>query len=81
MPRLLTSQVLASSHLLPSVLAAGLAALVAPAAAAQDAEAAGYFGFDGLEVVKIDPNAGPVASGDFDGDGKSPTTRWSRRVR
>jgi len=71
MPRLLTSQVLASTHLLPSVLAAGLAALVAPAAAAQDAEAAGYFGFDGLEVVKIDPNAGPVASGDFDGDGKS----------
>ena len=71
MPRLLTSQVLASTHLLTSVLAAGLAALVAPAAAAQDAEAAGYFGFDGLEVVKIDPNAGPVASGDFDGDGKS----------
>ena len=71
MPRFLTSQVLASAHLIPSVLAAGLAATFAPAAHAQDAEAAGYFGFDGLEVVKIDPNAGPIASGDFDGDGKN----------
>ena len=35
-----------------------------------DAGVAGHFGFDGLEVVKIDPNAGPVVVGDFDGDGR-----------
>jgi hypothetical protein len=38
--------------------------------AAKDAGVAGHFGFDGLEVVKVDPNAGPVVSGDFDGDGR-----------
>jgi hypothetical protein len=43
-------------------------ALAASAALAQDTENAGHFGFDGLEVVKIDPKAGPVAMGDFDGD-------------
>ena len=45
--------------------------LTAATASAQDSEIASHFGFDGLEVVKIDPNAGPIASGDFDGDGKS----------
>ena len=29
-----------------------------------------HYGFDGLEVIKIDPKAGPMAVGDFDGDGK-----------
>ncbi|MEY4822223.1 MAG: hypothetical protein RLY72_1875, partial [Planctomycetota bacterium] len=47
-----------------------LAFLLAPAARGQDAEVASYFGFDGLEVVKIDPNAGPIAVGDMDGDGR-----------
>lgn len=28
-----------------------------------------HYGFDGLEVVKVDPKAGPLAVGDFDGDG------------
>ncbi len=51
-------------------LALLLAAFTATAHGAQDAEPAGHFGFDGLEVVKIDPNAGPIAAGDFDGDGK-----------
>ncbi len=53
------------------LLATSLAASIAAHAAAQSAEVAQYFGFDGLEVVKIDPNAGPIASGDFDGDGKT----------
>ncbi|MEY3021505.1 MAG: hypothetical protein RIS86_703 [Planctomycetota bacterium] len=38
---------------------------------AQDAEDAAHFGFDGLEVVKVDPKAGPVAVADFDGDGRT----------
>ena len=38
---------------------------------AQDAQVAGHFGFDGLEVIKVDSNAGPVAAGDFDGDGRA----------
>ena len=47
-----------------------LAFVLASAARGQDAEIASYFGFDGLEVVKIDPNAGPIAVGDMDGDGR-----------
>ena len=42
----------------------------ASTALAQDGDIASYFGFDGLEVVKIDPNAGPIATGDMDGDGR-----------
>jgi len=51
--------------------AALLAAAAALPAFAQEGDAAAYFGFDGLEVVKIDPGAGPVASGDFNGDGRA----------
>jgi len=47
-----------------------LAGALSTAAAAQDASGiSAHFGFDGLEVVKIDPKAGPLAVGDFDGDG------------
>ncbi len=41
---------------------------LAPVALAQEAGIASYFGFEGLEVVKIDPQAGPIAVGDIDGD-------------
>lgn len=59
-----------SRHLFTRSLASILSSsLVIAVAHAQDTEPAGHFGFDGLEVVKIDPNAGPIASGDFDGDG------------
>jgi hypothetical protein len=53
-------------------LSASLAgALPFSSAWAQDADDASYFGFDGLEVVKIDPKAGPIADGDFNGDGRT----------
>ncbi len=62
------------SHPMPStpLLALTAAAAIAAAASAhpQDTNAASYFGFDGLEVVKIDPNAGPIATADMDGDGR-----------
>ena len=48
-----------------------LAGLATGPAHAQDGEIASYFGFDGLEVVKIDPSAGPIASADMDGDGRA----------
>ncbi|MCZ6835724.1 MAG: VCBS repeat-containing protein, partial [Planctomycetota bacterium] len=35
---------------------------------AQGSDLADYFGFDGLEVIKIGRNAGPIASGDVNGD-------------
>ncbi|MEY5031634.1 MAG: hypothetical protein RL354_665, partial [Planctomycetota bacterium] len=41
------------------------------AAHAQEADVASYFGFDGLEVVKVDPSAGPIATADMDGDGRT----------
>ena len=63
-----------NSHPMPStsLLALTAAAAIAAAASAhpQDTNAASYFGFDGLEVVKIDPNAGPIATADMDGDGR-----------
>lgn len=43
------------------------ALLSGPQAIGQDL--ADYFGFDGLEVVKIDRGAGPIMLGDVDGDG------------
>jgi hypothetical protein len=52
---------------LPAALLLGLPVMHA---SAQDSDDAGHFGFDGLEVVKIDPKAGPMANGDFDGDGR-----------
>ncbi|MCH2160505.1 MAG: VCBS repeat-containing protein, partial [Phycisphaerales bacterium] len=36
---------------------------------AQDADTAGHFGFDEMEVVPIGPAAGPVLAEDLDGDG------------
>ena len=62
------------SHPMPSkpmlALAAFAAIATAASAHAQDTNSASYFGFDGLEVVKIDPNAGPIATADMDGDGR-----------
>jgi len=62
------------SYPTPSTALLALPALavlaLASAARAQDTNAASYFGFDGLEVVKIDPNAGPIATADMDGDGR-----------
>jgi len=49
-------------------LAAVIAALAAAAPAASD-DLAGYFGFDPLEVLKIDPKAGPFIVTDLNGDG------------
>lgn len=54
------------SALLSTLLAAtGLA----PTAMADDRDLAAYFGFDGLEVIKIDNNAGPFIVTDMNGDG------------
>ncbi len=53
-------------RLLPLAVAA-LAASSAPAAPQDDL--AGYFGFDPLEVIKIDPKAGPFIVADLNGDG------------
>jgi hypothetical protein len=40
-----------------------------PQGLAQDASLAEFFGFDGLEVVKIDREAGPIIVADMNGDG------------
>jgi hypothetical protein len=42
---------------------------IASAAPAQDPALADFFGFDGLEVVKIDRGAGPLAVADVNADG------------
>ena len=60
----------APSAVLRAVLALGACALAPAVAVAQDADDAAHFGFDGLEVVKVDRNAGPVVTADFDGDGR-----------
>jgi FG-GAP-like repeat/FG-GAP repeat len=54
-----------------SALVAALATSlgVASLAAADDRDLAAYFGFDGLEVIKIDNNAGPFIVVDVNGDG------------
>ena len=36
---------------------------------AQDAETAAHFGFDGLDVIPVGPNAGGLLADDVDGDG------------
>jgi hypothetical protein len=48
-----------------------LAAALAPLASApgQDAPLSGYFGFEALEIIKIDPDAGPLTVADMNGDG------------
>ena len=43
---------------------------------AQDAETAAHFGFDGLDVIPVGPNAGGLLADDVDGDGR---TRWQSR--
>lgn len=58
-------QLVPSAFTVPSaVLAAGL--LVGPV---DGQEIADYFGFEGLEVVKVDRGAGPIKLADIDGDG------------
>ncbi|MHC4946671.1 MAG: FG-GAP repeat domain-containing protein [Planctomycetota bacterium] len=52
-----------------AVLAVVLAAVVAVPARAQDAALADFFGFDGLEVIKIGRSAGPIGAADVNGDG------------
>jgi len=54
------------ARILPAALLSSLT-LAAPAHA--DDDLAGHFGFDGLEVVKIDPKAGPILVADLNGDG------------
>ena len=54
------------ARILPAALLSSLT-LAAPALA--DDDLAGHFGFDGLEVVKIDPKAGPILVADLNGDG------------
>lgn len=49
-------------------LAAAAASLLLPATALGD-DLASYFGFDPLEVIKIDPKAGPFVAVDLNGDG------------
>src|SRR3954468_10652310 len=41
----------------------------ASSARAEDPALADFFGFDGLEVVKIDRGAGPIVTADMNGDG------------
>ena len=60
-----------SPFTLARLVATAALSVAAHAHAIQDVDDAGHFGFDGLEVVKIDPKAGPIASGDFDGDGRA----------
>jgi hypothetical protein len=43
--------------------------LVASPTIAQDAETAAHFGFDGLDVIPVGPNAGALLAADVDGDG------------
>lgn len=54
-----------------NVLCAGVAAgiLAGRPALADEPSLADFFGFTGLEVVKIDKNAGPIAVADMNGDG------------
>ncbi len=52
-------------------LCAGVGLLLAslPPTQSEDTSLAEYFGFGGLEIVKIDRSAGPMAVADLDGDG------------
>ncbi len=63
--RKITARVLTLARVLPAACLAFSAG-----AGAQDSDIAAYFGFDGLEVVKIDRGAGPIAIADMDGDGR-----------
>ncbi len=57
-----------STALIPT-LALGAAVMFASPARADDPLLADFFGFGGLEVVKIDRAAGPIAVADMNGDG------------
>jgi hypothetical protein len=48
-----------------SILFLGISAT----AFAQDADTAGHFGFEGIEVLPVGPSAGPLLAHDMDGDG------------
>ena len=50
-------------------VALGLLPGAVPPTSNQDGPLAGYFGFEGLEIVKIDEDAGPLTIADIDGDG------------
>lgn len=56
-------------HVRQVLCAAGLAAVLIQPVRADDPSLADFFGFGGLEVVKIDRGAGPVSVADVDGDG------------
>jgi hypothetical protein len=51
------------------LLAAAFVTLATPATHAQTASLAEFFGFEGLEVVKIDKGAGPILAADINRDG------------
>lgn len=61
--------VLASTPIIVALLAPLTACALSATARADDPDLAGYFGFDGLEVIKIDSNAGPFIIADMNGDG------------
>jgi hypothetical protein len=53
----------------PTAVFLALIGAFAGAGFAQDEDLAGYFGFEGLEVIRIGPQAGPLAAADMNGDG------------
>ena len=53
---------------LPTLLCGCLLAGIAPHALGQGSDLGDHYGFDGLEVIKIDMGAGPVSAVDLDGD-------------
>ncbi|MSR41917.1 MAG: VCBS repeat-containing protein [Phycisphaerales bacterium] len=64
MPSLQTLVVIAQP-----LCAIALLSSITPAVRADDQETAAHYGFDGLDVVKIDRGAGPITSADMNGDG------------
>ena len=53
------------------VLASGVLTAATTALHAQAPQLEDFYGFDGMEVMRIDPGAGPIISTDLDGDGHS----------
>jgi len=58
-----------SQFALRSILSIAAAGGLAASVQAQDPSLADFFGFNGLEVVKIDRGAGPISVADLNGDG------------
>ena len=57
-------------HPAPTTILAATVLAAAPAAlVAQGTQLDDFYGFNGMEVVRIDPGAGPIISTDLDGDG------------